>query len=212
MLTGCSTRPCCTWPATRASAEVRINGRAHTAPRPGQLRNGCEQFQLRTAGAAGADRGAAARSARVPARGARGHDAARARAYLAGLRCRVQPQARREGVDRDDLAARVRRPGAQRAGALRAARGTAGRGCAGGGALDCRPPERHAAAALRPRGSAAALPAGDGPRRAVLLHRHERARIRAPTWPRSGRAPRASTAAGRSTAPSCGPPTRTRRT
>ena len=47
-----------------------------------------------------------------------------------------------------------------------------------GGALDRRSPERPAAAALRQRGAARRrYPAGDRPRRAVLLHRHERARL-----------------------------------
>ena len=62
-----------------------------------------------------------------------------------------------------------------RARALRGARGDAGGGRAGGRALGRRPPERPAAAALRHRGAAPALPAANRRGEVLFAHRHERA-------------------------------------
>ena len=89
-------------------------------------------------------------------------------------------------------------------GTLRGAGGDARRRRAGRAALDRRPAIRTVDPARRHRG-AAENPAGDRGRRNLCLHRHERARCRAPTSPRCAPGRRRFRAAIWSTAPRCGP-------
>jgi MFS family permease len=106
--------------------------------------------------------GAAGAGAVVPRRGAGGRGlVAAGRRVAVGLGRAVQQGAGPPRLAGDDHPHRVRRAGRHRAGPLRRHRGAAGRGRSGGRALGGRPPDRAHPDALRDRGSAAEVPAGD---------------------------------------------------
>ena len=123
-------------------------------------------------------RGAARRGARLPGRRDGRRAGGQTRAQLGGLEPRVHAQHGRARLDRHDLAQALRRRRTLVARALCRARGDARRRRPGGRALGRRPPERAAADALFARRAGAAVRAAHRARRSVLLHRHERARLR----------------------------------
>ena len=148
------------------------------APHRANAKRTVSVFNFELPPAATRGRGLPGRGPRLHSHGDGGPAVGPAGPLLGRLRSRVQPPARRARLDRPDLAQAVRRTGALVPRALRAARGAAGRRRAGRRALGGRAPERTAAAALRHRGPARALPAADRARRAFLRHRHERAGLR----------------------------------
>ena len=111
-------------------------------------------------------------------------------------RSRLQPTRRRQGLDRHDLAEKIRRARAQFSRTLRRDRGIPRRQRAGAPAFCRRPAERADLAQIRARAHQAGHSAAHLPRRIVLRHRHERAGLRLrPVRRQEPRRPR-STAAG----------------
>ena len=104
------------------------------------------ELDLRSDPPAARVRRAARGGARLPRRGDRGrHLQPARRRHRRRLQRGVQPQGRRQGLDRHDLAQEIRRPRAQLPRALRRHRGVPRRQRAGAAALRRRPPERPGA-------------------------------------------------------------------
>ncbi len=131
------------------------------------------RFSFQPDRAAARMRGFAWRGAWVHRRGARRRALGTKQRFRQPSVGGVQPTAGRARLDRDDLAQALWRRRAQHARTLCRDRGVAGGGRPGRGALDRRPPERAALAALWHRGAASRLSAGHCARRDLLLHRHE---------------------------------------
>src|SRR5213082_415164 len=137
------------------------------------------QFSFRPGRPPARSKGIAAGGARLPAPGDRGrHVRARQRAG-AVLDCQsLCPQGRRQGLDRHDVAKRIRRPRALASRTLCRHRGNAGASRADPRLFDSRSAERPRDPALRPGGDKAVDRAAHRLGRAVLLHRPVGAQFR----------------------------------
>src|SRR5579885_669576 len=132
-------------------------------------------------------RGLAAGGARLPRRGDRqGHLRSASPRSRRLARPRLFQAHRRQGLDRHDLAEKIRRPRTLLSRALRRHRGIPRRQRAGSFTFRRRPPERADPAQIRARAHQDEHPAAHLPRRIVLRHRHERAGFRLRSGRRQG--------------------------